>query len=391
VKLNLFEQQQEIYFNYQVNLVVIMFKQISAKKRRSSRKNTGGFSKKKCVKDNPITVDPDAVNVVVIEEGEESLPTPIGDASLCSNVMEEDEMLPTPAGNPSLSSKKLQDSINTTVNETFDYGNEGTIFFNSELLVNMLKDTSCCPDCFSDVAVEFLVNNKVGLAHFIEMKCKYCVWQKTYCSSKKVKNCKKGQSPYEVNLVSIVAFREIGVGYDGIKNFCGVMNMPHPMSKTAFQKLSKTVHINYVNVANESMRQAALEVRKDVLHDAYNDDTFVDTTVSFDGTWQKRGHVSFNGVVTAMSLKGKCIDYEIKSKVCKSCQYWKKREFIIPRGQYRMTYLLKKDADRTVLMDQKWSDIGKRRRSKLRSIRKKFIVVAEAKEGEVYGKGRFHV
>ena len=55
----------------------------------------------------------------------------------------------------------------------------------------------------------------------------------------------------------------------------------------------------------------------------------------------------------------------------------------IPRGQYRMSYLVKKDADRTKLMDQKWSDMGKRRRSKLRSIRKKFTVESEGKEGYV--------
>ena len=27
-----------------------------------------------------------------------------------------------------------------------------------------------------------------------------------------------------------------------------------------------------------------------------------------------------------MSDQGKCIDFEIKSKVCKSCQYWKRKK-----------------------------------------------------------------
>ncbi|GBM54289.1 hypothetical protein AVEN_234113-1 [Araneus ventricosus] len=56
-----------------------------------------------------------------------------------------------------------------------------------------------------------------------------------------------------------------------------------------------------------------------------------DITVVLDGTWQKRGHTSINGVITATSLyTGKVIDFEclckycftckIKSNECKDCQ-----------------------------------------------------------------------
>ena len=88
--------------------------------------------------------------------------------------------------------------------------------------------------------------------------------------------------------------------------------MPPPMTKTAFQKSPKTIRNIYVETADESMKQAVHEVKKDVLKDEFDEETIIDTTASFDGTWQKRRHVSFNGVVTVMSIHGKCIDYSIK-------------------------------------------------------------------------------
>ncbi|GFX64249.1 uncharacterized protein TNCV_1499731 [Trichonephila clavipes] len=43
--------------------------------------------------------------------------------------------------------------------------------------------------------------------------------------------------------------------------------------------------------------------------------------VAIDGTWQKRGHISLNGVVTAVSVDtGKVVDAEILSRKC-SCHF----------------------------------------------------------------------
>ncbi|GFS68324.1 uncharacterized protein TNCV_307031 [Trichonephila clavipes] len=43
--------------------------------------------------------------------------------------------------------------------------------------------------------------------------------------------------------------------------------------------------------------------------------------VAIDGTWQKRGHTSLNGVVTAVSVDtGKDVDAEILSRKC-SCHF----------------------------------------------------------------------
>ena len=52
-----------------------------------------------------------------------------------------------------------------------------------------------------------------------------------------------------------------------------------------------------------------------------------DCTVSLDGSWQKRGHNSLNGVVTAINrVSDKVIDYHVMSKKCKVCQICSKKK-----------------------------------------------------------------
>ena len=52
-----------------------------------------------------------------------------------------------------------------------------------------------------------------------------------------------------------------------------------------------------------------------------------DCSVSLDGTWQRRGHASHHGVVTAMSVEtGKCLDVQTLSNICYVCQYWELRK-----------------------------------------------------------------
>ena len=48
------------------------------------------------------------------------------------------------------------------------------------------------------------------------------------------------------------------------------------------------------------------------------------TRISVDGTWQKRGHSSLHGVVTAIS-GDKCLDVEIKSRHCFGCKMWENK------------------------------------------------------------------
>ena len=88
------------------------------------------------------------------------------------------------------------------------------------------------------------------------------------------------------------------------------------MNKKSYQKLLEGHHAANRKVALNSMQSAAVIVKERVGGDC---------TVSVDGTWQKRGHVSHHGVVTAISTDtGKCLDTEVLANICHGCIKWKK-------------------------------------------------------------------
>ena len=101
------------------------------------------------------------------------------------------------------------------------------------------------------------------------------------------------------------------------------MNMPDPMNKSSFNSLNEEIANSYNYIAEASMNDAAKEVRIISLKENYDDHIVIDEDILGDGAWQKRGYSSLNGFVTIISkTNGKCIDYCILSKKCKSCEYW---------------------------------------------------------------------
>ena len=65
------------------------------------------------------------------------------------------------------------------------------------------------------------------------------------------------------------------------------------------------------HVAETVMKDAALEIHKQ------NHDVTIDTRVSVDGTWQKRGFTSLNCVVAAISIEtGRILDVEVMTRYC---------------------------------------------------------------------------
>ena len=76
------------------------------------------------------------------------------------------------------------------------------------------------------------------------------------------------------------------------------------------------------------MPEVAATVRKLNLKEDFNDDEIVNIDASFDGTWQKRGFSSLNGVVVIVIAKdtGKCIDYHVLSNKSSGCATWEDRK-----------------------------------------------------------------
>ena len=88
-----------------------------------------------------------------------------------------------------------------------------------------------------------------------------------------------------------------------------------------FDNISRALGESAKQVAETSMDKATT-----ALHGP--SDPVIDIGVSLDGTWQKRGFVSNNGTVAAISIdSGKIIDIETMNRYCKPCDQ-KKKTFI---------------------------------------------------------------
>ena len=53
----------------------------------------------------------------------------------------------------------------------------------------------------------------------------------------------------------------------------------------------------------------------------------LDTDIGIEGSWQKRGHSSLNGVVIGVARENKKVfDYKVFSKFCRSCALWRSKK-----------------------------------------------------------------
>ena len=123
----------------------------------------------------------------------------------------------------------------------------------------------------------------------------------------------------DINYRAVYAARTVGQGYVSLEKCCGMLNLPKHMTNNNFDLISNTFSVAAKEVAEKSMLDAANELR-------HGDDSIADIGVSVDGTWQRRGFVSLNGTVAAISMdNGKLIDVEIMQRYCKPCQQHKEK------------------------------------------------------------------
>lgn len=215
---------------------------------------------------------------------------------------------------------------------------EGFILFDLTVLFSIIELVGKCPDCSSKVKLSSKAACRKGFSLLLEFECLMCQWKHQIYSSKKIMNCDKhGPKSFEVNARVLVAFREIGKGLKGIETFSNCMNMPGGISQKSYDSLNKTLHNCYTAVSQTSQKVAAKETREKL--GVLDDTTIADCHVSVDGTWQRRGYASLNGIVTLMSRQnGKCLDTHVMTKTCKSCQHWEDRKGTDQYDKWKMEH-----------------------------------------------------
>ena len=121
---------------------------------------------------------------------------------------------------------------------------------------------------------------------------------------------------FDINVRSVIAFREIVKGITAMQALCGYMNLVPPMQAVAYNNTQKEVAESYRTVANSSMLKAADELKQ----------TSSDVAVSCEGSWQKRGFSSLNGLVTVISVdSGKCLVFRVKTNKSTAYSSWESR------------------------------------------------------------------
>ena len=90
------------------------------------------------------------------------------------------------------------------------------------------------------------------------------------------------------------------------------MNISPPMSPKTFSDIQdNNVIPSYIKATEVNMEKAADELRSG------KKDEIINTTISTDGSWQRRGFSSLNGLVTVIANDiGKCIDCQDEKLPC---------------------------------------------------------------------------
>ncbi|GFW87175.1 uncharacterized protein TNCV_5125291 [Trichonephila clavipes] len=155
---------------------------------------------------------------------------------------------------------------------------------NLNILAFVFKNEVHCKMCNSGLDIQVL-KSKSGLAITFVLKCFACPYRVEFSSS----NFHEGTQIATINTRFVYAMRSIGKGAEAGRMFCGVMNLPQP--PTRFSPYGKRILNAAKLVYEDSIQNAAKEA-------ICKNEGNKNIAVAVDGTWQKRGYTSLNGVVT---------------------------------------------------------------------------------------------
>lgn len=101
------------------------------------------------------------------------------------------------------------------------------------------------------------------------------------------------------------------------------MELPNPVVHSVYDSIIKLFSSAAKVVSDKSLSRAANEEKR-ILAENKEENGI---TVSGDGSWRKRGFTSLYGIVSLIGWHtGKIVDFIVKSKYCKACEYWSKKQ-----------------------------------------------------------------
>ena len=231
-------------------------------------------------------------------------------ANQYTKVLEQDNNLklaqktcvPTPLCD-SISKQKLKSS-NPISSLDFSLDNNNVIV-NMGILAQLFSLTAC-PQCLSKfLKLKESSELRKGLSSLLQLTCTNCDFSaNTYTSP-------LSNYGYDINFKTVYGLQSVGKGSEAAKKLFAIMDLPPPPTK--FHDINTKILPFVKDQAIISMKTAG----KDAVEKCETDQL----AISLDGTWQKRGHNSLNGVMSAISIEnGKVLDIECLSKYCQACK-----------------------------------------------------------------------
>ncbi|CAF1183467.1 unnamed protein product [Adineta ricciae] len=177
----------------------------------------------------------------------------------------------------------------------------------NSFLLELMRNT-ICQSCFHNWNGIMRLTKREGLYCSTEFECQCSNIVRCNSSSQSTSTRYR-----DINIRSVLAANLSGVGYAGLTKICGALNIPPPIEEEYFVKLMEDIVPIVQQHQQESMKNAVDEACQ--IAGSRN------LTVSGDGSWQKRGFASLNGVAAVLSscVTPKVLDIERMSKKCTVC------------------------------------------------------------------------
>lgn len=178
-----------------------------------------------------------------------------------------------------------------------------------------LQNKILCKDCGKDL--EFGKSDQKGLGFQLDVICD-CEKKLSIPSSPRI-----GRG-YEINRRIVYVMRIVGLGFYGLLNFCGLMDISvSAFSSSGFYKCVDHIHIASKAVTEIVFKKAAKEEQEKNKEKGLPEDKL---SVSGDGSWPKRGFTALLGLVSLIGkYTNKVIDVIVKSKICQACSKFAKK------------------------------------------------------------------
>ena len=163
--------------------------------------------------------------------------------------------------------------------------------------------SSSCPSCDTASAMKFVREEAIyGFCYSLSLQCTDydAAISKTFSSQHTA--TPQPSKPFIVNELIVLCFNQIGLGHSAMKKFASLFGW-QGLHQTIYHGKERKIISTIINNTAEVLKDRIAKVKEAYLAiDPTVCTTPLSLTVSFDGSWHKRGHTSIYGVATVIAI-----------------------------------------------------------------------------------------